>query len=128
MSLNNIVIQNDSVTHERVDDIPLIMGLMQKLRLPEILDRHLGSHGNHQGLSNGWLATLWLVYILSESDHRKYTVQGWVERHQRTLERLIDQPIRPVECSDDRLEIVLRRLSSAQAWESFWKRNSGRAR
>ncbi len=119
MSLNNIVIENDSVTHERVDDIPLIMGLMQKLHLPEILDRHLGSHGNHQGLSNGWLATLWLAYILSESDHRKYTVQGWVESHHHTLEHLIDQPIRPVECNDDRLEIVLRRLSNTQAWEAL---------
>ena len=119
MSLNNIVAQNDSVAHERVDDIPLIMGLMQKLRLPEILDLHLGNHGNHQGLSNGWLATLWLVYILSESDHRKYTVQGWVERHQHTLECLIGQPIRPVECNDDRLEIVLRRLSDTQAWEAL---------
>jgi transposase len=119
MFLNGIVIQNDSVTHERVDDIPLIIALMQKLHLPEILDRHLGNHGNHQGLSNGWLATLWLAYILSESDHRKYTVQGWAERHQHTLEGLIGQPIRPVECNDDRLGIVLRRLSNTQAWEAL---------
>jgi transposase len=117
MSLNNLVVQSDSITHERVDDIPLLIGLMQKLHLPEILDRHLGSHGNHQGLSNGWLATLWLAYILSESDHRKYTVQDWVECHRHTLERLIGQPIRPVECNDDRLGIVLRRLSDTQAWE-----------
>jgi transposase len=92
---------------------------MQKLHLPEMLDRHLGNHGNHQGLSNGWLAILWLVYILSESDHRKYTVQDWVERHQHTLESLIGQPIRPVECNDDRLGIVLRRLSNTQAWEAL---------
>lgn len=119
MFLNNLVVQNDFVTHERVDDIPLLMGLMQKLHLPQILDRHLGNHGNHQGLSNGWLATLWLVYILSEGDHRKYTVQEWVERHQHTLEGLIGQPIRPVECNDDRLGIVLRRLSNTQAWEAL---------
>jgi transposase len=56
--------------HERVDDIPLLMGLTQRLRLPEILDKHLGNHGNHQGLSNGWLATVWMAYILSEGDHR----------------------------------------------------------
>jgi len=119
MSLNNLVVQNDSITHERLDDIPLLIGLMQKLRLPEILDRHLGNHGNHQGLSNGWLATIWLVYILSESDHRKYTVQDWVESHRHTLECLIGQPIRSVECNDDRLGIVLRRLSNTQAWEAL---------
>jgi len=76
MSLSNVVVERDSIIHERVDDIPLLIGLMQKLHLPEILDRHLGNHGNHQGLSNGWLATIWLAYILLEADHRKYTVWG----------------------------------------------------
>ena len=43
------------LTHERVDDLPLLIGLMQHLRLPELLDMHLGNHGHHQGLRNGWL-------------------------------------------------------------------------
>jgi len=119
MSLNTLITHDSAITHERVDDIPLLIGLMQKLHLPEILDRHLGNHGNHQGLSNGWLATIWLAYILSEGDHRKYTVQAWVERHKHTLERLIGQPIRPVECNDDRLGILLRRLSNTQAWNAL---------
>jgi len=38
-----------SLIHERVDDIPLLIGLAQRLCLTEILDRHLGNHGNHQG-------------------------------------------------------------------------------
>jgi transposase len=105
--------------HERVDDIPLLIGLAQRLRLPEILDKHLGNHGNHQGLSNGWLATIWLVYILSEGDHRKYSVEDWVAKHKHTLEKLIGQPIRQVEFNDDRLGIVLRRLSQPDAWESL---------
>ena len=66
MSLSNVIVESASITHERVDDIPLLIGLMKKLHLPEMLDRHLGNHGNHQGLSNGWLATrvtciLWKV-------------------------------------------------------------------
>ena len=105
--------------HERVDDIPLLIGLAQRLRLPEILDKHLGNHGNHKGLSNGWLATIWLVYILSEGDHRKYSVEDWVKKHKHTLEKLIGQPIRQVEFNDDRLGIVLRRLSQPDAWESL---------
>ena len=104
------------LTHERVDSIPLLIGVMQRLRLPEVLDRHLGNHGHHQGLSNGWLATVWLVYILSEGDHRKCRVEEWVQRHRHTLERLLGQPIRRGECNDDRLEGVLRRLSSPEAW------------
>jgi len=33
----------------------------------------------------------WLAYILSESDHRKYTVQGWVDA-------VVDgkQPLQPI--------------------------------
>jgi transposase len=105
--------------HERVDDIPLLIGLAQRLRLPEILDKHLGNHGNHQGLSNGWLATVWIAYILSEGDHRKYSVEDWAEKHRHTLEKLIGQPIRQVEFNDDRLGIVLRRLSQPDAWASL---------
>jgi transposase len=78
-----------TLTHERVDDIPLLIGLAQKLHLPEVLDCHLGNHGNHQGLSNGWLATVWLAYILSESDHRKSSVEEWAWQHRQMLERLL---------------------------------------
>jgi transposase len=105
--------------HERVDDIPLLIGLAQKLRLPEILDKHLGNHGNHQGFSNGWLATVWLAYMLSEGDHRKYSVEDWVGKHKHTLEKLIGHPIRQVEFNDDRLGIVLGRLSQPGVWSSL---------
>lgn len=108
-----------TLIHERVDDIPLLIGMGQQMQLPEILDHHLGNHGLHQGLSNGWLATVWMAYILSEGDHRKSTVQDWAGRHQQTLERLLGQPIRAVEFNDDRLGIVLRRLSQTVAWEGL---------
>ncbi len=108
-----------SLTHERVDDIPLLIGMEQRLQLPELLDRHLGRHGLHQGLSNGVLATVWLAYIMSEGDHRKSKVQDWAERHRQTLERLLGEPIRSVEFNDDRLGIVLHRLSETTAWEGL---------
>lgn len=111
--------ENMNLTHERVDDIPLLIGIAQCLDLPAVLDRHLGNHGHHQGLSNGWLTTVWLAYILSEGDHRKSSVADWVQRHQHTLERLIQQPIRDVEFNDDRLGIVLHRLSSTPAWNGL---------
>jgi transposase len=107
------------LVHERVDDIPLLIGLAQKLNLAEVLDRHLGGHHLHQGLSNGVLATVWIAFILSEGDHRKSTVQDWVQRHVQTLSRLLDQPIRPTDFTDDRLGIVLRRLSPAATWDGL---------
>jgi transposase len=105
-----------TLTHERVDDIPLLIGVAQQLRLPAILDCYLGTHGHQQGLSNGWLATVWLAYILSQGDHRKSAVREWTNALPHTLEQLVGQPLREVEFSDDRLGGVLRRLSDEAAW------------
>jgi transposase len=107
------------LTHERVDDVPLLLGFLIKLKLPEILDRHFPLHPLHQGLSNGWLITGWIAYLLSRADHRKFPVQAWAERLQHTLETLIGQTIRPVEFSDDRLTLVLKRLDADPAWEAL---------
>jgi transposase len=107
------------LTHQRVDDVPLLLGFLIKLRLPEILDRHLPPHPLHQGLSNGWLITVWITYVLSRADHRKSPVQAWADRLRHTLETLVGQPIRPVEFGDDRLTLVLRRLADPAAWEAL---------
>jgi transposase len=107
------------LTHERVDDVPLLLSFLIQLRLPEILDRHLPPHPLHQGLSNGWLITVWIAYILSQADHRKSPVQDWVDGLHRTIETLIGQPLRPVEFSDDRLTLILNRLSDPDAWNEL---------
>lgn len=107
------------LTHERVDDVPLLLGLLIKLKLPEILDRHFPAHPLHQGLSHGWLCTVWIAYILSRADHRKSPVQAWAQELHHTLEILIGQAIRPVEFSDDRLTLLLKRLGVPADWESL---------
>jgi transposase len=105
--------------HERVDDIPLIIGLANKLHLVEVLDRHMGTHGLQQGLHNGQLAVGWLAYILSQADHRKSAVRDWANSMPHTLEHLLGHPIREVEFSDDRLGGVLSRLSDDETWEAI---------
>ena len=107
------------LTHERVNDVPLLLGFLIKLKLPEILDRHFPSHPLHQGLSHGWLITVWIAYILSHADHRKSPVQAWTQELHHSLETLIGQTIRPVDFSDDRLTLLLKRLDSPPAWESL---------
>src|SRR5271166_2811602 len=107
-----------SLTHERVDDIPLLLGFMQQLNFPDLLERHLGSHHLHRVLSNGWLATVWLAFLLSQSNHRKVSVQDWARNHPHTLDTLIGQDLRPIEFADDRLSIVLRRLHDAD-WSAL---------
>src|SRR5262249_49406888 len=108
-----------TLTHERVDDLPLLLGLMEHLQLPDLLDQHLGQHGNHQGLSNGWLAAVWLAFILSEGDHYKSHGQEWAHRHTFTLQQLLGQPPRPTEFTDDRLGLLLHRLGERSAWEAL---------
>src|SRR3954464_6124516 len=107
------------LTHERVDDVPLLLGFLIQLKLPEVLDRHFPAHPPHQGLSHGWLITAWIAYILSRADHRKSPVQAWAQGLQHTLETTIGQTIRPVEFSDDRLTLLLKRLDAPAAWESL---------
>jgi transposase len=109
-----------TLQHERVDDIPLLLGVMDQLGMVDILERHLGSHPLHQGVSNGTLAVTWLAFILSEANHCKVSVQDWALRHQQTLATLLQQELRPAEFSDDRLGIVLRRLHEAD-WAAVEK-------
>ena len=107
-----------SLQHERVDDIPILLGFLQQLNFPDILERHLGSHHLHRGLSNGWLATVWIAFLLSQANHRKVSVQDWTASHSHTLHTLLGHALRPAEFSDDRLSIILRRLSDAD-WQAL---------
>ena len=108
-----------SLVHERIDDVPLLIGLAQKLRLSELLDHHLGSHGNHRGLSIGVLAAGWIAFILSRGNHTKVHVQEWSQSLHHTLSHLLAQPLRPAEFSDDRLGILLRRLQQLDDWDAL---------
>jgi transposase len=105
------------LTHERVDDVPLLLGFLIKLRFPQILDQLLTPHPLHQGLSQGWLITLWITYILSQADHRKSHVRDWVKDLHHTLEACTGQTIRDVDFTDDRLTLVLKPLSDPETWD-----------
>jgi hypothetical protein len=107
-----------SIEHERVDDVPLIIGMCKQLGMINTLDERLGTHGLQQGLHNGQLIVGWLGYILSQADHRKSAVREWANDNSHTLAQLLEQPIRGVGFSDDRLGGVLRRLSDDQLWVS----------
>ena len=105
-----------NIIHERIDDIPVIIGVAQRLGLSVVLNRHLGTHGLQQGLNNGQLAVGWLTYILSQADHRKVAVQEWSNAIPYSLGQLLGQPLRAIDFSDDRLGGVLRRLSDDKCW------------
>jgi transposase len=114
-----------TVTTERVDDIPLLLAHLQRMELPMLLDSYFLVHGNRQGLSLGWTATIWLAHILSQADHRMNQVQPWVECHLETLRTCTGQPIQMLDLTDDRLADVLRTLSDDTNWTNFERRLTG---
>lgn len=110
-----------TVTIEQVDDFPLLLSNMLRLGLPKIIDKHLTRHGLQKGLSWGWIASIWLAHILSQSDHRKQPVQKWVQQAQKTIAIITGQPVSEFDFTDDKLTILLRRLSKPATWDAVQK-------
>jgi transposase len=108
-----------SILTERVDDIPLLLEQMQRMGLPTLIDNHFPTHGNWHGLSLGWVSTIWLSSILSRGDHRLVHVEPWVASRLWTLRTATGQAVKRLDFTDDRLEIVLRRLSDDIRWAQF---------
>ena len=104
---------------ERVDDLPVIFGLLQQMRIQVIVDNAITPHGNWQGLSPGWVSTIWLMHILSEHHHLMEPVQVWVEKHLHTLRLLIGQAVRGLDFTDDRLALCLFYLHKQGTWAAI---------
>jgi transposase len=108
-----------NITTERIDDFPLLLEVMRRLGLPDIIDNHLRRHGLQQGLSWGWIATIWLAHILTQSNPRKQPVQAWVRQAHETIERITGMKVRELDFTDDRLTLLLRRLSKPETWQAI---------
>lgn len=104
---------------ERVDDIPIIYGHLQKMNIQTIVDNAITLHGNWQGITPGWIITIWLIHILTQHNHRMDCVQEWVTDHLSLLQRLTGQSITPLDFTDDRLALCLRDLSPNGTWYSI---------
>ena len=115
------------ITTERVDDIPLLIGIMQQMGLPQILDRHMPSHWKQRELSWGWTAVIWLAYILTEGDHRKSSVEAYIKEMQHTLKEVTGQAVSAADFTTDRLAHVLKYLSQASNWEGIEQELSERS-
>ena len=77
------------LTHYRIDDLPLVLGMLMQMGIPHHYDSQIGDHGLHTGLSGGWMLTIWLAFILTKGDHTKYKVEDWVARHKAVIEKII---------------------------------------
>jgi transposase len=107
------------VRTERVDDIPLLLAAMGKMGIQQVIDRHIPVQRHQRELSWGWTAVIWLAYILSEGDHRKVAVQGYIRGMQQTLSELTGLQIDELDFADDRLTVLLSYLAKQTFWEQI---------
>lgn len=84
--------------------------------MASVIDDAVPTHGNtmnHNELTNGEALTIWLIYILSQSDHRKMTVEEWIRLNSAMLSKLWGAPVPASDFTDDRLSTILSRLANA---------------
>ncbi len=112
-------IEVGEVQVERLDDIPVIFAHLQKMHIQAVIDAEIETHGNWEGLSPGWIITIWLVHILSEHNHNMDRVQEWVAKRLQILRALTGQVLTELDFSDDRLALCLRKLSRSDAWQQI---------
>src|SRR5437016_5373429 len=99
-----------TIETERVDDVPVLLAQLDKMQVARLLDEHFPRHGNWQGLSVGITSVVWLSHILSQANHRLNHVQPWVQQRLATLQSSLEQPVRALDCSDDRLACILDKM------------------
>ena len=106
------------VITERIDDVALLIAQMIRMGLPKVLDKYIPKGRSQRALSWGWTATIWLAYILTEGDHRKVSVEHYINGMRKTLSRLTGQKIEALDFSDDRLAHLLKHLSKNKIWNA----------
>lgn len=108
-----------TVITERIDDVVLLLKVMIQIGLPELLNGQLSRHWKQEGLDWGWVIVIWLAYILSEGDHRKVVVREWVNERRTMIAQVCGLTLRPTDFTDDRLGIVLSKLSDGILWQGI---------
>lgn len=111
--------QQFDVNTEPVEDIPVLIAKLERMKVQKLADRHFMPHGNWRGCSVGQVVLVWLTYILTEGDHRLSHVQEWVKDREKTLSACLKTKIRAEDFSDDRLEIMLDMFGDDERWRLF---------
>src|SRR3954447_20440763 len=105
---------------ERLDDLPVLLGTLQRLQVAPLLDRHFSTGHRWKGeLSLGEVVCVWLAFLTSEGDHRLYHLRPWAQQHLLTLQACLGKTVRALDFHDDRLADVLDALARPTPWQAF---------
>ena len=103
---------------ERVDDIPVLLATLQRLKVAEILDRHFPSGHRWKGaLTLGEVVCVWLAYVTSQGDHRLCQLQFWAQDNLHTLTACLGKTVRALDFHDDRLADILDHFAAEGSWQ-----------
>lgn len=104
----------------QVGDLPLLGEVLSRSGLVELLDSHYPTHPNRQGPSVGKTVLIWLMYIISQNDHRLSHVQDWVEQSLAVLRWVCQEPqLEACHLSDDYLGSLLEQFSCSSCWAAY---------
>jgi transposase len=107
------------IENERVDDIPLLLAMLKEMGIIEIFNQGLKAHGNWSGMGMGYVIGVWLAYIVSTGDHRKNRLEEWVSERKETIGRSLGiEEVERLDFTDDRLGLILEKLSDDESWEA----------
>ena len=95
---------------ERVDNLPIIITWLLRMRVNSIIDSLWRSHGKWQGLSYGQLALLFVAYIIQRRTHQLMGMESWLTEHRTVIASVTGWTIGDKEATDDRLGTLLTTL------------------
>ena len=102
---------------EIVADLPVLWATLERLDLSATLDRYFPAPRHWKGpLTPGEVLAVWLLFLLSQADHRLNHVEPWVAQHHGTLSALLGKEVLPACTHDDRLADWLTRLSVSDSF------------
>lgn len=99
---------------ERVDELPIIVNWLLKMRMAEMIDGIWQPHREWEGLSYGRLALLFVTYIIHQRSHRLMKMEGWLNDHRIVIEQVTGWSIRPKEATDDHIGLLLDEMGSSE--------------
>jgi transposase len=110
---------------ERVDELPIILHWLIKMRVQAIIDTIWHPHRNWTGLSYGQLAVLFVTYVLHQRNHRLSCMEKWLVEHHTVLEQATGWSIGSKEATDDRLGILLSAMGEDEEESIQFQRQMG---
>jgi len=111
---------------ERVDQIPILIHWLIKMRIAPLIDSIWHSHANWTGLSYGQLSILFITYVIYSLNHRLSRMEEWVLEHKNVLEKITGWTINDKDATDDRLGRLLEDLGENEHKINKFQQENGK--